>query len=243
MYSVYWIAHKDHTDIFSQGYVGVSNNPEKRWNGHRLSPQKGYFANAINKYGWDSLVKKVVLIGDEKYCLEIEQKLRPAEQIGWNIVAGGGKPPSSLGKKFGAKSDEVKAKISLANKGRRHKPEIEAKVTQNLIVYGQPTRFAKGSVSWNKGKPALPHVIEAVKKANIGRVHSDEEKNKRAKSMIGHRVSEFTRERMRKLGLMAAEFNKGRKHKKVECPHCNKIGGITAMPRWHFDNCKFKEIN
>ena len=38
----------------------------------------------------------------------------------------------------------------------------------------------KGKVPWNKGKPALPHVIEAVKKANIGRVHTDEEKAKHA---------------------------------------------------------------
>jgi len=22
------------------------------------------------------------------------------------------------------------------------------------------------------------------------------------------------------------------------CPHCGKIGGAIAMPRWHFDNCK-----
>lgn len=26
--------------------------------------------------------------------------------------------------------------------------------------------------------------------------------------------------------------------KKVECPHCGKIGQHNAMKRWHFDNCK-----
>jgi hypothetical protein len=30
---------------------------------------------------------------------------------------------------------------------------------------------------------------------------------------------------------------------KVECPHCSKIGGISAMKRWHFDNCKLRELN
>jgi len=29
--------------------------------------------------------------------------------------------------------------------------------------------------------------------------------------------------------------------KKVECPHCNKIGENGAMHRWHFDNCKMKQ--
>jgi hypothetical protein len=27
----------------------------------------------------------------------------------------------------------------------------------------------------------------------------------------------------------------------VSCPHCNKLGGINAMKRWHMDNCKLKE--
>lgn len=26
----------------------------------------------------------------------------------------------------------------------------------------------------------------------------------------------------------------------IKCPHCNKIGGVNTMPRWHFDNCKKK---
>jgi hypothetical protein len=25
--------------------------------------------------------------------------------------------------------------------------------------------------------------------------------------------------------------------KKVECPHCNKIGQLTNMKRWHYNNC------
>lgn len=29
---------------------------------------------------------------------------------------------------------------------------------------------------------------------------------------------------------------------KIECPHCHKTGLKGAMTRWHFDNCKLKEI-
>jgi hypothetical protein len=74
--------------MFSQGYIGVSNNVKKRWYGHKLKPQNGHFSNAVNKYGWDNLVKKVILIGEEKYCLDVELKLRPEKKIGWNLVAG-----------------------------------------------------------------------------------------------------------------------------------------------------------
>lgn len=30
----------------------------------------------------------------------------------------------------------------------------------------------------------------------------------------------------------------GVKQETVHCPHCNKIGGVRAMKRFHFDNCK-----
>jgi hypothetical protein len=29
---------------------------------------------------------------------------------------------------------------------------------------------------------------------------------------------------------------------KVTCPHCNKIGGISQMKRWHYNNCKLLDI-
>ena len=32
--SIYWIHHKDHTDVFSQGYIGVSKNTEARFKRH-----------------------------------------------------------------------------------------------------------------------------------------------------------------------------------------------------------------
>ncbi len=32
---------------------------------------------------------------------------------------------------------------------------------------------------------------------------------------------------------------KGKKHKIVQCPHCNKEG-IVNMKRYHFNNCKTK---
>jgi len=33
---------------------------------------------------------------------------------------------------------------------------------------------------------------------------------------------------------------RGRPAKKVLCPNCNKIGSISLMKRWHFDNCRVK---
>jgi ribosomal protein L44E len=211
----------------------VSNNVNSRWNTHKNKQTNVYLKNAINKYGWDNLVKKVVLTGEEDYCLEIEFKLRSEDRIGWNLVKGGGKPPSALGKKFGAKSLETKQKISLAKKGFKNKPEVQARINIILTEAGIKTRFKKGCVSPLKGKKQLPHVIEAIRKGNLGRVQSVEEKAKRTKSMIGHVVTEETRQKI-------SQANKNAP--KLKCSHCDKTGHFGPMKRWHMDNCRFKEI-
>jgi hypothetical protein len=91
--SVYWIRHKDHTDIFSQGYVGVSKNTEARFKRHSKYSDNQHLKAAIKKYGWNNLIKQIVLIGEEIYCYNLELKIRPTKQIGWNIAEGGAKPP------------------------------------------------------------------------------------------------------------------------------------------------------
>ena len=239
--SVYWIRHPDHTDMFTQGYIGITNNTKVRWNAHRKKPSNLHIERAVKKYGWDNLVKEVILIADKSYCLAVETKLRPANQIGWNVVSGGGNPPSSLGKTF-IRSEEYCKKQSAAKMGHRHTPEIEALILPNLLVQGIPTRFVKGQVPYNKGVPALPHVIEAVKKANTGRIHSQEEKDKRSKSMMGRIVTEETRAKISRANIGREPAMKGKHFPKTQCPHCNIIGGIIPMKRWHFDNCKLKEV-
>ena len=238
MTSVYWIAHKDHTDIFSQGYVGVSNNVEYRWNTHKSLKTNVHLKNAINKYGWDNLVKKVVLIGEEDYCLEIESKLRSEDRIGWNLTKGGGKPPSSLGKKFGAKTPETKAKISLAkkgvtvawNKGKAWNEEIKSKVSAGVKKLWQDPEYSKMMSMVRKGKPSVmlgkkhsPETIERMRLVKIGKPSGKK----------GMKMSQEHKDKMKELAKAQA----------WTCQHCNTSGyGKGAGNRWHMDNCKFKEI-
>ena len=92
-HTVYWVHRPDHTDMFSEGYVGVTNNPARRWFRHSRYSDNQHLKAAIKKYGWDNLIKEVVLIGEETYCYDLEAKIRPTRQIGWNIAEGGAKPP------------------------------------------------------------------------------------------------------------------------------------------------------
>ena len=150
MTSLYWIAHPDHTDMFTQGYIGVSGNPELRWRQHSQRVCNPHLTHAIKKYGWDALIKKVVLIADEAYCYAMEAKLRAEDAIGWNIVKGGNKPPVVENKGRFQKgsipvnkgiplSEETKAKVSASQKirlaksnpckGRKMAEETKAKIS------------------------------------------------------------------------------------------------------------------
>jgi len=198
MSCVYWIHTPEHTNIFQQGYVGVSKRFERRIWEHLKVSGNAHLKNAINKYGWDNLVKEKVIIADEGYCLEMETKLRPKESIGWNIVMGGGMPP-------------------IAQKG-----------------------IGLGKAAWNKG---LAWSEEYKEKVSIGvanlwknpeyrKAMSDAHKGQTS-GMKGKKHSEET----------IAKILATRKAQSWVCPHCDKTGkGVHTANRWHFDNCKKKEL-
>lgn len=99
---VYWIHRKDHNDITSQGYVGVTTNIQERKYNHvrdlitesHINPhlQHAYQINALD------FLFDVVLVGSTEYCYYMEEILRPRRAIGWNINSGGTCPPSQKGK-------------------------------------------------------------------------------------------------------------------------------------------------
>jgi len=220
---VYWVRHADHTDLLTQGYVGVTAYFDRRMKEHNKKTENRYFRHAIQKYGWDGLVKEQILIADEDYCLDIEAKLRPADKIGWNLVKGGGKPPSSKGKKFlrttpawnkgVSPSQETKQKLSVAVAKVWEDPEHKKRMKAKL----------KGRICPMKGKKHSPEAIEKMRLAQTGKPS----KKKGVRMSIEQRL--LLSERAKLVSW--------------ECPHCAKFGyGKGTKNRWHFDNCKQKPI-
>lgn len=76
---------------------------------------------------------------------------------------------------------------------------------------------------------------EKIRQKALGRVQSQETKDKRAARLKGHVQTEKQKQAMR-------DYNSSRNLPQLLCPHCNKLGSYVAMHRWHFDNCKNKEI-
>jgi len=89
---VYWIHNKLQTEPDKDGYIGITKNLKKRCREHKRSARKGssYPVHAaIRKYGWGNLKVEVLFQGTLEECKTKEICLRPKEQIGWNICAGG----------------------------------------------------------------------------------------------------------------------------------------------------------
>ena len=90
---LYWIHRKAHTDIFTEGYVGVSTSVKSRFSAHKSALRgnscvyRSEFKRAMEE---GDLVFDVVLKSTTTYCLEMEGLLRPAWAVGWNIAPGGG---------------------------------------------------------------------------------------------------------------------------------------------------------
>ena len=223
-HAVYWIRCQDHTDMFSQGYIGVSKDSQRRFVQHQRKSENVHLKNAIKKYGWDTLVKTEILISDEAYCLDIESKLRPKAGIGWNIVAGGGSPPVLTGS-----HPWLLGKPSW-NKGKKYGAETRKKISDAVKLAMQDPARREINRQMLLGKPGFM----------LGRKLSAESRAKMSaakKGIVPHNK-----------GVPATEDQKAkvtagvRAHSWV-CTHCQTEGfGRGAATRWHFNNCKQKGV-
>jgi predicted GIY-YIG superfamily endonuclease len=161
--SVYWIHHPDHSDMLTQGYIGVSKNAKQRFVQHLKDNQNRHLMFAIKKYGWDTLVKCEILIAKEDYCLDIEKKLRPSNGIGWNIAIGGGKPPVHFGHK--------RLHGNAINKGKKRSLEMRKKMSEINKVRLQDEayreKFTKARVGISPANKGIPNSKYALEKMRL----------------------------------------------------------------------------
>jgi hypothetical protein len=155
---VYWIHSSSCTDHRKDGYVGVTNNPTKRYSTHI---RKG-------RVPIDSTIS-ILFEGTREQCFNYEKEMRPHKNIGWNNAAGG-----SHGWKTGfSHSDQAKEKMSTAWSSDRKEKASEFKREHNRSLRGQ--RRPKQSQSMTGpnnpmfGTIRPDHVKRAVSDAHRGK--------------------------------------------------------------------------
>jgi hypothetical protein len=79
MATLYWLRLPEHSNMFNEGYVGVAEDMAKRLRSH-----KHKFKDL-----WHKIIVQPLVISTQNYCFELEEKLRPIRNIGWNKSIGG----------------------------------------------------------------------------------------------------------------------------------------------------------
>lgn len=90
---VYWIHKPTHTDMYADGYIGITKNTARqRWMEHLALARNNRKNNRLYEVlkEQDDLIFDVIVVGESReYCERIEHGLRPIPNIGWNTAPGG----------------------------------------------------------------------------------------------------------------------------------------------------------
>ncbi len=201
-------------------YIGKG----KRRRAYAMDNRNPYWQNIVNKYGKPH-VELLARWDTEQEALDHEKLLISCfRDMGYKLanITDGGEGTS----------------------GYKHTPEQREKNRQAKLGKPSWNKGTKGvMIAWNKGVPMSEEQKIKLSAAKLGKQsprkgtkHTPEAIEKMRLVKLGKKQTPETIEKSRLKKL-------GKKQPLVTCPHCNKIGGSYTMPRWHFDNCRIKEIH
>lgn len=150
---VYWLYDKNCKNIETDGYVGISVEPETRLIAHEKNER-------FNRPFCMEILKSATL----NECRIIERQLRPKENIGWNIAAGGGRPPVQKNQKQ-IICDKCGKVSNPGNHKKWHGDNCGRRMSEEEKIYR--SSIAKGKI--NVGKKHTPEHCDRMSKARKGK--------------------------------------------------------------------------
>ena len=126
-------------------------------------------------------------------------------------------------------TDESKKRIS------------DSKLGENHHYYGK-TLSEDHKQKISKGCTGRVDTDDTRQKKSIaqrGKTHSEETRRKISESKTGKTGHKHSEETRKKMSIAAS----GKFRPTIKCPHCDKEGDSANMKRWHFDNCKHREVD
>jgi group I intron endonuclease len=160
MTKVYWIRHNKHSDVLTEGYIGITNNLNNRLRYHKERNTNKKLRNAISKYQDEIIVDVLYEYDTEDEALQKEEELRPKEFIGWNLAPGGGKPPRI--KDYPEAIDKIRESVKKLN----NTPYCEKTHSKEALEKASKTKQNK-SYKWYHNPETLEYKIIATSEEEI----------------------------------------------------------------------------
>lgn len=221
---LYWIHLQEHTDVATQGYVGVSMDYTKRFAMHMKECASGVHPNthlihAYNKYGAASMLVDEIFSGDEKECYLRENELRNTAKIGWNVAPGGHRGPGRI---KGSIAQQKVTANNLLKKKQRDERIASGNLTAEDIIF--------------LAKKEERRILCDLRKAERLRINLLEKKKKKeAKKKVREKLNEEKRQKKERDSSGAIKKQKSR----PLCKQCNlslsKANGTSkhGFKLWH----------
>ena len=169
-----------------------------------------YWLDHLSKHG-KSVATKIIVESEDKTIIEKEG--RRLSKL-WDIVKS---------RDFANLTDE-EGTGGATWSGRKHSPKSIQKM--------RLAKIGKKFTDTHKKNLARAKKDSFGKQNNFyGKHHSEESKQRMSASLTGKVRSEEFKQHLSKLNL-------GKPKPIIECPYCNKKGGLPQMKRYHFNNCK-----
>lgn len=89
MMIVYWIGEKEHSDLYTQGYIGITKKALKeRVREHKKNKGNSIVAGKLRNHA-DLIWSVIHEVSSLEEALALEANYRPKQNIGWNLQRGG----------------------------------------------------------------------------------------------------------------------------------------------------------
>lgn len=172
---VYWIRFEEHTDPYTEGYIGVTTNFRNRIKRHKKEVELRIHANEhlTENLENENIRIDVLHEAEEEACYDLEKQYRPERLIAWNIAAGGAEGGC-----------------------KRTGYTLSEKFKEKRRIYMRGNKFA----SYNKNKKSEEHKRKIAESLR-GKNKSEEQKKKQSVVMSGRTLSEEHKEKIRLAAL------------------------------------------
>jgi hypothetical protein len=160
----------------------------------------------------------------------------------------------NVGKSESFYNRSTRTSMGFTFSGGNHTPETRQKMSEAHKNMSDETRQKLSEAALNmsdehkqklseagKGRKPSDETRQKLSEANKGVPKSDEHKQKLSEAHKGKKHSDESKQKMSEAKTGVPLGPQG-PQEQVQCPHCGKIGGKSLMTRYHFDNCKYKEI-